>query len=126
MSLARSDIVACLGCAVTPLHRDPYFNLFCQIFGAKRIQLVHPSQSSDVQPFSSPIVLRNTSEIDMDEVDARVGDNKTGQPWDVTLQPGEILYIPKGWCVPCCKSSTWHCVCWHVCLPGCDDAYARE
>ncbi|KAK9798192.1 hypothetical protein WJX73_002063 [Symbiochloris irregularis] len=85
---------------VTPLHRDPYSNLFAQILGAKRIQLVHPSQTGMVQPFASPLVLRNTSEIDMEEVDARCAEDGGGgdvRPWEVTLRPGEMLYIPKSW-----------------------------
>lgn len=83
---------------VTPLHRDPYYNLYCQIIGSKRIQLVHPSQTGTVQPFNSPVVLRNTSEIDMEEVDARcAGSSHDNCPWEVTLRAGEMLFIPKTW-----------------------------
>ena len=74
----------------TPLHRDPYHNLFAQarsmasslsphispshpahsihrcqsqVWGTKRILLFAPSQSSFLHPFETSLLLRNTSQV---------------------------------------------------------------
>ena len=47
---------------VTPLHRDPYFNLLCQVEGVKHVRLYAPEHAQALLPYPAP-VLRNTSQV---------------------------------------------------------------
>ncbi|CAL8470425.1 g9967 [Coccomyxa elongata] len=92
-----------LGCAgtLTPLHHDPYHNLFCQVWGSKTVRLYSPQQSQSLYPFPNPF-LRNTSQVDVLSPDLdRHPMFASALYLECTLRPGEMLYIPKKW---------WHCV----------------
>ena len=102
----------------TPLHRDLYHNLFCQVAGRKRFRLYAPQQAAALYPFAPPApdVLRNTSRVDV-----RLSDDQAPAPdaaaaaraaaafprfasepyWEADLAPGEALAMP---------ASTWHAV----------------
>lgn len=79
----------------TPLHFDLTNNLLIQITGRKRILLVSPHQTrymahrrhvfSDVHDLEDPACM------------ARHPQAQNVQPYIVTLEPGEMLYIPVGW-----------------------------
>ena len=103
------------GCA-TPLHRDPYANLFCQIAGRKRLRLYAASQADDIYAFEPPAppVLRNTSRVTLNlasdaapdaAAEARAASafpRFAAAPfWAADLAPGEALAMPAG---------TWHAV----------------
>ena len=45
----------------TPLHRDPYFNLLCQAWGAKAVRLHAPEHAAALAPYRQH-ALRNTSQ----------------------------------------------------------------
>ena len=45
----------------TPLHRDPYFNLLCQAWGAKAVRLHAPEHAAALAPYHQH-ALRNTSQ----------------------------------------------------------------
>lgn len=47
---------------VTPLHRDPYFNLLCQVEGVKHVRLYATEHAQALLPYPAP-VLRNTSQV---------------------------------------------------------------
>lgn len=81
----------------TPLHRDPYFNFFCQVWGTKQLQLFPAEYHQHLYPFTN-MALRNTSQVDVADVDATMFPLFNQVPWfDVTLQEGEMLYIPRKW-----------------------------
>lgn len=79
----------------TPLHFDLTNNLLVQVTGSKRILLVPPSETrylyhrrhvfSDIHDLEDPARLRIHPLA------------KQAQTFEVTLGPGEILYIPIGW-----------------------------
>ncbi|EIN06544.1 Clavaminate synthase-like protein [Punctularia strigosozonata HHB-11173 SS5] len=82
----------------TPIHRDPYHNLFCQVVGIKQISVFPPSASA--QLYLSPSHLqRNTSVIPCPNPDPEAYPlfySALKDSWQVTVQPGEILFIPRG------------------------------
>ncbi|KAK9915601.1 hypothetical protein WJX75_001392 [Coccomyxa subellipsoidea] len=92
----RSIWLGCRG-TQTPLHRDPYHNLFCQVWGSKTVRLYAPDQSQNVYPFANPF-LRNTSQVDVLAPDMERHPRFAEVPYiECTLQPGEMLYIPTKW-----------------------------
>lgn len=74
---------------VTSLHHDTSNILFCQIRGRKRVRLIAPDE---------PALLKNTrgvySRLDPERPDPAW---QTTQVHDLTLAPGEALFIPAGW-----------------------------
>lgn len=74
---------------VTSLHHDTSNILFCQIFGRKRVRLAAPDE---------PALLRHTR-----GVYSRLDPERPGPEWhdtllyDLTLEPGDALFIPAGW-----------------------------
>ncbi|XP_022084577.1 HSPB1-associated protein 1-like [Acanthaster planci] len=86
--------------AFTPGHYDTYgFNLVAQIYGRKRWHLFPPSQTSLLYPtripyeessIFSPINIANPA------VD-RYPKFVESTPYVLTLEPGEVLFVPKHW-----------------------------
>lgn len=74
----------------TPLHCDPYHNLFCQLIGRKKVVLFDPTWAAAMNLYTWPPVLRNTSQaMDVKSIQA---------PFlEVELHPGDVLHIPKKW-----------------------------
>lgn len=74
---------------VTALHHDTSNILFCQVHGRKRVRLVAPDE---------PALLRHTrgvySRLDPERPDPEW---RSTQIHDLTLAPGEALFIPAGW-----------------------------
>lgn len=92
----------------TPLHRDPYENLFAQVVGRKRIHLFAP----ELAPYlyvnkSGP--QRNTSAIASEQDLLHPTQDRpllstalaSEDAFSAELGPGDVLYIPQGW---------YHCV----------------
>jgi HSPB1-associated protein 1 len=85
--------------AATPLHSDSWgFNLFFQVLGRKRFILYSPDQGSLLYP--SDIFEFNTL---YSRVNLLAPDHETfprfrnARPIQVTLNPGEILVLPRCW-----------------------------
>jgi hypothetical protein len=94
------------------LHYDNADNLFGQIFGTKRALLISPEYSRRLYPFADN---PSKSQVDLDDPDERRFPKIARvEVWSCDLQPGDALYIPRGW---------WHHItaadvsisinCWH-------------
>jgi len=86
----------------TTLHYDRPLvdNLFCQIHGKKRVRLFAPEEGVHFCPFSFESKYGHVSRIpEIDQVDHTAFPNfhKAKLAADVILDPGDALYIPKGW-----------------------------
>lgn len=80
---------------ITPLHCDPYFNLFCQIWGTKYIRIYDRQHAQRLFPFSNPF-LRNTSQVRVEKVDTKLFSAFNEVPYlECHLQQGEMLFMPK-------------------------------
>lgn len=74
----------------TPLHCDPYQNIFCQLIGRKKIIIFDPRWAAALNLYKWPPVLRNTSQVlDVTSIQAPF--------FEIELQPGDILHMPKKW-----------------------------
>lgn len=79
----------------TPLHCDPYFNLFCQVWGSKYVRMYDQKYAQHLYPFSNPF-LRNTSQVHVEKIDSKQFPGFSKVPYlEHSLQPGEMLFIPK-------------------------------
>jgi Uncharacterized conserved protein len=94
------------------LHYDNADNLFGQIYGRKSALLISPKYSRFLYPFSDN---PSKSQVDPDSPDFKRHPRCAGaEVWSCDLQPGDGLYIPRGW---------WHHIiaedlsfsinCWH-------------
>ena len=94
------------------LHFDNADNLFGQIYGKKRALLVGPAHSRYLYPFADN---PSKSRIDLEAPDlARYPKCSRAEIWECALEPGDALYMPRGW---------WHHIasedvsisvnCWH-------------
>jgi lysine-specific demethylase 8 len=80
---------------VSPLHTDPYDNLLVQVVGEKYVRLYSNSENERLYPQTSGL-LTNTSQIrDLENVSDEFPEFKNAKYVECTLQPGEILFIPK-------------------------------
>lgn len=81
---------------VTPLHRDPFHNLFAQIVGFKHVRL-YKGEESSFYPYPQSSKMENTSQVD---IDGHTVNEFPLFPWneylECILKPGDLLFIPKG------------------------------
>ena len=85
--------------AVTTLHFDSTHNLFVQISGAKKVILVPPAQSSllyyPCRDFGRNL---HFSPVDVEHPDLKRHPRfARATPLEITVRPGEMLYIPATW-----------------------------
>lgn len=77
----------------TPLHHDLNNILFSQILGRKRVRMLSPLASPLVYNFFGMY-----SEVDPDAFDPEKHPLfQRARLFDVTLEPGDVLFIPVGW-----------------------------
>jgi hypothetical protein len=96
----------------TPLHTDPYHNIFCQVVGYKYVRLYPPEATESVYPRG--IDENGINESNTSEVEIRLDRSSTGniavedahrfpmflaqtEFCEVIVGPGQCLYIPAGW-----------------------------
>lgn len=96
----------------TPLHTDPYHNIFCQVVGYKYVRLYPPEATESVYPRGvdeNGINESNTSEVEI-RLDQERSSNVSLEEeerfplflaqtsyLEAIVGPGECLYIPAGW-----------------------------
>jgi lysine-specific demethylase 8 len=94
------------------LHFDSADNMFAQMYGAKRVILISPRYSRRLYPFEDN---PSKSQVDPENPDLERFPRFANCPrLECDLQPGDLLYIPRGW---------WHFLaadevsisvnCWH-------------
>ncbi|KAL1915775.1 uncharacterized protein VTP21DRAFT_6534 [Calcarisporiella thermophila] len=82
---------------VSPLHHDPYHNLFVQVVGSKFFRLHSPNETKYLYPHDDGM-LSNTSQVDPERVDVkRFPLYNSAEYIDCVIGPGEVLYVPPGW-----------------------------
>jgi hypothetical protein len=96
----------------TPLHTDPYHNIFCQVVGYKYVRLYPPEATESVYPRGvdeNGINESNTSEVEIRLDDKRESNVAAEEGerfplflaqegyYEAIVGPGECLYIPAGW-----------------------------
>ena len=79
----------------TPLHFDLTNNLLIQITGRKRVHLVSPSQTHLLAHHRH--VFSDVHDLENAACMARHPQAQAVQPYIVTLEPGDMLFIPVGW-----------------------------
>ncbi|GAC97691.1 hypothetical protein PHSY_005277 [Pseudozyma hubeiensis SY62] len=92
----------------TPIHRDPYENMFAQVVGQKRVHLFSPSLAPYLYinksgPQKNTSAIRSERELlsasqDRPLLSAALSSEDA---FVAELGPGDVLYIPQGW---------YHCV----------------
>ncbi|KAN0065048.1 hypothetical protein ACQY0O_001541 [Thecaphora frezii] len=109
----RSNVWIGPSSTFTPLHRDPYENLFVQVVGRKRIHIFPPTAESSL--YLNPSGPQsNTSQVEMEEALLDTGKEQMEKEWPllekalgatltaaVEVGPGDAMFIPRGW---------FHCV----------------
>jgi hypothetical protein len=102
----------------TPIHCDPYENVFVQVAGTKRTFLFPPRVAPYLHLFPASTSQPNTSSIPTEDlllsgseqalqdqfpdIEMALSDSDSRC---VSLQPGDALYIPQGW-YHCLKSTS--------------------
>lgn len=81
---------------VTPLHYDRQHNLFAQIYGTKTLTLFNPLGAQFLCQSIQGSAGSHVSSIDI-ELDPRVYSLRTDARFQVTVEPGQILFIPAYW-----------------------------
>jgi hypothetical protein len=79
----------------TPLHFDLTNNLLIQIVGRKRVHLVSPNQTRLMA--NRRHVFSDVHDLEDATCMARDPQAKDIRPYVVTLEPGDMLFIPVGW-----------------------------
>ncbi|APR79849.1 Pass1-related protein [Minicystis rosea] len=82
----------------SPLHRDIADNIIVQLQGRKRILLYPPDHTAWLYSNALTSGLPNFSRFDPEAPDYdRFPHARHAEPLEVTLHPGEALFLPSGW-----------------------------
>ena len=79
----------------TPLHFDLTNNLLAQIVGTKHLVLLPPSETAKLA--NNRHVFSDVHDVTDPECLERYPLAETARQFEVTLNPGDLLYIPVGW-----------------------------
>ena len=90
--------------ARTTLHYDQVDNFYLQVAGKKTFRLFDPSQTAELSPYPFHHELDRRSEVDLDADDLAAAFPRAhaARMLEVTLGPGDLLFLPCWW---------WHEVC---------------
>lgn len=80
---------------VSPCHQDGYHNLFVQVRGTKQFTLFPPNASDVLHPF--PFLHPSHAQCGANVSQLRPHVAAAAGRRDVTLQPGDMLYLPPLW-----------------------------
>ena len=83
----------------TPIHQDPYENVFCQIVGYKYMRL-YPPRAAPYLQLDTDGMAPNTSTLDIDIHninDCTYPEILDSMYSECILGPGDAIYIPRGW-----------------------------
>jgi hypothetical protein len=83
------------GGTFTPLHFDLTNNLLAQIVGTKHLVLLPPSETPKLA--NTRHVFSDVHDVTDPDCLARYPQAETARQYEVTLNPGDLLYIPVGW-----------------------------
>lgn len=83
------------GGTFTPLHFDLTNNLLAQIVGTKHLVLLPPSETPKLA--NTRHVFSDVHDVTDPECLARYPEAESARQFEVTLEPGDLLYIPVGW-----------------------------
>lgn len=83
------------GGTFTPLHFDLTNNLLAQVVGVKHLVLLPPSETEKLA--NNRHVFSDVHDVTDPDQLLRHPDAATAVQYEVTLTPGDILYIPVGW-----------------------------
>jgi hypothetical protein len=97
-SLYRTNIwMGGEGGTESPCHYDPFHNIICQVYGKKEVILYSPEENVNLYP-AYGTVQKNTSLVDFispDIIEHPLFSKAEGVR--AVLEPGDGLYIPKGY-----------------------------
>lgn len=83
---------------VSPLHTDPYNNMFVQVVGSKYVRLYSPEQSDRMYPHGGGSLMTNTSKVDVENIDEDKYPLFLNASYvETILNPGDFLFIPVKW-----------------------------
>ncbi|MEU6584475.1 cupin-like domain-containing protein [Nocardia sp. NPDC046763] len=85
---------------LTPLHQDPWHGLLIQLYGRKRVRLFPPDEYHNVYgrvPVTASDMYTELPSEDYDPDLEEFPKLRNSQYFDVTLDIGDILYIPMFW-----------------------------
>ncbi|KFY33288.1 hypothetical protein V494_07744 [Pseudogymnoascus sp. VKM F-4513 (FW-928)] len=91
----------------TPLHKDPNPNLFVQLSSSKKVRVFEPRQgqaifaavrrkigASPTAAFRGEEMMQGRERVELKEA---VWNHANSDGHEVTVRPGDALFIPKGW-----------------------------
>jgi len=82
------------GGTVSPLHNDPYHNLYLQVVGRKYVRIYSISETASLYPMKGERC--NTSNVNVDDPNDKLYPLFKDAPYqEVVLEPGDMLYIPR-------------------------------
>lgn len=81
------------GRSITPLHHDTVMLFHTQVVGRKRWRMISPLDTPRVYNYTGVF-----SKVDLDTLDLERHPRMKDVRWiDLTLEPGETLFLPLGW-----------------------------
>jgi ribosomal protein L16 Arg81 hydroxylase len=79
------------------IHFDMNHNISAQIRGRRRVALFAPEDSANLYPFPHPVRWHH-SQVHLEDYDeVRFPKFRRAKRYDLVMEPGEMLFIPRGW-----------------------------